>query len=261
MDEKKNLKVIDDYLLGRLAEQDAKKFEKKIAGDSKLSKQVQEHKKELQAIVLYEEERLRTKMTQWKEEAIDGSSKSKQKWILVIVFLAIIFLVCFFLWNEYKSPPTPASIQANYFEKPAIPSQRSGHIFNNTPLIKQQADSLYKLGMNAYQKEDYKSAVQYLSQLTVLDSLDSTSKFYLANIFFLQSDFNNSITLFEILENDVNLPAQQRDRSLINRAIIYVQLGQLDQAKKILNNALKNPRFDFPELGKKLLEEIEMIKR
>ena len=152
---------IDDYLLGRMSDEDSKVFEQELKNDDELREQM-EFTKDLQTATKSRNEKL-AKMREWEDDyEWEDDRRGKRQYLYWISGIAAIFIVGFFLIHNYMGGKEDMMFNPSSIE---YSTMRGGGNYEN--IEKLLVDKNYEDAMKQIEIEEAKIA----EQRTVTDSI------------------------------------------------------------------------------------------
>jgi len=152
---------IDDYLLGRMSDEDSKVFEQELKNDDELREQM-EFTKDLQTATKSRNEKL-AKMREWEDDyEWEDDRRGKRQYLYWISGIAAIFIVGFFLIHNYMGGKEDMMFNPSSIE---YSTMRGGGNYEN--IEKLLVDKNYEDAMKQIEIEETKIA----GQRTATDSI------------------------------------------------------------------------------------------
>lgn len=116
-------------------------------------------------------------------------------------------------------------------------------------------ESLLKTAKECFDKQEYKKAQMILSEIIESDDRNADALFLMANIFHINGEIGKAIKAFTKV---LNLNPEHTDAA-ISLSVLYNDIGQYEDAKKVFDNA--NDRVRGKNKGSGLLEDKHINKK
>lgn len=247
---------IEDYLYGRMSEDQASAFEERVRKDGTLAEELEVKRMEQQTLRLLSQNQLRSEMTNWKaEREVEQPSEAKvvkmpRRRLLYRLSAAasILLLIGLPLWwvNQVYSNE---ALAGNALGLKTSRSDRSNVAADN-PLL--QALDLANAGN--FQEAD--------NQLQALQGTPFAEEAQLlrAEIYCEQEQYNEAIPVYQNLaESSEDLIVKQRAEWLLSNA--YLITDQEDQAQQLLTSIASNDGHLHQSEAQKLLKKLNSVWR
>ncbi|MEO6455083.1 MAG: hypothetical protein ABIN97_13470 [Ginsengibacter sp.] len=225
------LSYIDAYFQHQLSDEERRIFEARCEQDTAFAGEVAYYVTSRRVL---KEELLLQKQTLWTAGATDKPAiiiNSKKNfilpdWLRYAVAACFILLAGFYFLNRTQSPQQIAN---NYVTKNLTHiSQSMGN-----------ADDSLQLGIAAYNKKDYTSALQIFENLSQSHSEKSDAKKYAGYVYLVTQQYGKALKQFDAL---ANIKGLYSNPGLFLKAIALIQrkgTGDTEQARIILNLVVK----------------------
>lgn len=157
---------IDDYLLGRMSDEDSKAFEQELKNDDELREQMK-FTKDVQTATKSRNEKL-AKMREWEDDyEWEDDRRGKRQYLYWISGIAAIFIVGFFLIHNYMGSEEDMMFNPSSIE---YSTMRGGGNYEN--IEKLLEDKNYEDAMKQIEIEEAKIA----EQRTATDSISDEER-------------------------------------------------------------------------------------
>jgi len=237
--------LIDDYLFGRLPDDERIRLLEKAARNEDLQNAIGLRGLELEALKLADEDNLKKTMKGWKLDQSEETSATVQPIRLsrstrvrymsyAAGFLLIVFAGMLFYANSNYS----GNALLEEYTVSRINSSRSFSETDEFELIKRTIDN-----------EEYSLALQYL------DSLDGIEANLLrAEVQHKQKNWEASLKEYQIV---INTDSQLADEATFQHALVLLAAGQKKQAKIELRTIAENEDHPFAASANKVIDHID----
>ncbi len=239
------LEYIDAYFTEALNEEERKQFEARCVADEAFAKDVAFY------IMAREEARQSVikQKQQWKENA--GTVNE-----MVAVKPAKRSIVL--QWMPYAAAACLVFVMAFYFLYSSNNSRQLANRFieekySHLSLVMDASSDSMQLGMDAYNKKDYKKAVTYFNGLRMRDSLNSDAKRFAGVVYLQLKDYDKALHCFQELSAMKGF-SNSGDFLQATTLLERNANGDKEAAKALLEKVVKENE-DENDIAKRMLEK------
>jgi tetratricopeptide (TPR) repeat protein len=271
MDSEKYIEWIEQYLEGKLTGDELKAFEKKMAADSSFTAEVKLQKEIAEAMaeedVMALSRKIRTIQHQKKRQSAGSGRIIIFRRLLQIAAGVALIVAAYFVYENFGQTYTPQELAAQYF----FPEKQISHSVSDTDRsrdpdssvhvkneLSKKIDAIWLEIESLYKQKNYKQALEKLLEIQTLDhsfETQSADEFYFYRGLFLMQDGDpkSAIPAFQ------QVKMTYTEKASWYSALSYLELGDVENAKKQLENILSNDLHYFKESAEKLIIELEAI--
>ncbi len=241
---------IDDYLLGKMSDQEVHLFEHTMSQDEDLQKEVNQMRLILESIESYGDQKLKNKLNLIHENHLEQTASVKKyqlnkKFISAAASILIIISSYFAYYQFHNINQSPETIYQLYYSTPEFNMASRSHIMEAS----QTAESYYKI-------KDYTNAIEELEEYSQNNPEDLSAMFYKAICLHeIELDSSASILLNKIIDN--NHPALSDDARWYY-SLILLSNHEIGQAKDFLKQLQSDSTSFYSEKANEILK-IKMI--
>ncbi len=235
---------IDDYLLGRLNQQDLKEIESLLATDSAFAQTVKERQLLINVIDGFGDIEMKHQIQQVHQQEIARSKRiNRRQWFYAAA--AILLLVATSLWYLNQKTTTPSQIFANYYQTYPINFSTRNNLAQDPLLAKAES---------AYHTKDYENAFISFEAYASKNAANSKVTLALGICEIERNNNTKALQYFEsLIQNDFD---SYKDHAYWYAALILLQQNNLKKAKNYLQQIIKNNRPPFHLKAKEIIEKI-----
>jgi hypothetical protein len=244
--QQEHIELIEAYLAGELQGEKLQSFEDQLSNDTELAQEVALHQ-ELQAALADQETidlensllEIRQELDEETEKATVVPLRSSSRWLIAASILVLIAAAAYLLW-----PGQEQNLYADFFEPyPNYLTTRTDN--QNTTL---------GAAINAYQNQDYTTALGHFQELLAEDDERTDIRFYMG---ICQSELDQAEAALSSFEEVIT----QSDNTYAGpakwyKALTHLKINQPEQAKSLLNQIISS-NGDFSTEARDLLNEID----
>ena len=231
--------LIDDYLLERLTNTEAQEFEKEMASNDELRKQVELCRELKEAILEEDVANLRKQLTISQNEVIKTQKGGLHNLLKVAAVLMVLSVATFFLW---KTTNSPTNLFDKYYSRYVLPSISRG----SNPSDQNNQQEIAKL----YQHGNFDRAIPALEKYLETRPDDEVSRLMLASAY-LESNMQDKA--IEMLQSTIKT---NPDGVYAETAEWYLCLSYLSEANYndafILANKIKTNGGKYASKAKEI---------
>lgn len=230
MDKQYTSADIDAYLSGQMDEAARSRFEAALNDDAQLAEQVDTFRAEKAVFQLMEKEALLDQLQAWDEEEKERPATKPFKWILLVVILALLGALAFYLFSEPPPPPPPEDTpqqptQEIQGEQIDTSLEQSPPSLPTTVQAPPPSPPIAALDYSELAANYYRQA-PFADQLKRSVNLADTSNFQRAQQYYQNNDFAEALQI-------LNAPdSTQLRKYLYLRAHTHYQLRQYPAAQR-----------------------------
>ena len=241
METNKFYNQIEDFLTGNLSDSDSKKFESEMSSNSDLANAVNEYETAFEAVDLLVEDSLKLKLKALQKERYSEVKvlKPKRRMWAIAASVAILISVGFsFLMNQNYSNQ---SLATGYFET-FDDGIRGG-----------------ENGFKAFNKGNYKLAIEELKIVRENDQKYIESQFYLGQSYFKINQFKEAINPFETVfqSND----SRFKNAAQWFSALSFLGDNQIEIAKSKFEEIINQNTPPYSEKAENILKDMSSFWR
>ncbi len=182
--DQKYIERAETYLRGNLAESDRKNFERDLASDPELKLAFDQCRLAMDVVDRQVEIDLSSKFRHWGKEKDSGRSHLMSLAWKIAASVAVIIGVYFILFQ--RSPTlSHQQLALKFYQTPPAPDRTMGG-----------EDRLWAKGIEAYQQQQYRVAIDNWSRIT---RRTPEVSYFLANAYFNNMDYQSAILIFKDL--------------------------------------------------------------
>ena len=244
--ENDNFLKIEEYLKGKLSEEEATTIMNKVAGDPNLKRDLFNHILADRAIDKHlrkrTEEQLKAVRRKYGAPTLAKGNLRRLMPMLAAASFALIGILAYWLYTSNANAEFLNSIQSNY-EIASTPSN-----LRSVDKIKPEDEYLELGRYQFFVKEDYEATVVILSNIERNNEKFIDAQYYLGHSFLKSNQFEKAIEQFqEILDQESVIPEYIETQELQwNLMLSFWGNGQIEEAQKIrdqlkLDSELKEP--------------------
>lgn len=223
---------IDAYLLDRLSEAQKKEFEAALKSDPELRKKVGELEVLRDGVEALGRENLKKRFTSIENQfptKIKPGDKSFSRWSTRIAAVILLLLVPgYFIVQSYMEIE-PKEVFATHFQP--YPVIENGTVRGG------DSDRALTDGLRAYQRGEYKMAIQELSTTVGEPEGTPKRKFYLALSYLASGDASQAIPFLEELAETNDFTYREQARWYLGLALL--KSNRLDEARSVFRSLYK----------------------
>lgn len=229
MNKETNEKLFDDYLLGRMDDEDVEKFEEKLAQNKELKRDFEFHKTMVNGIMNYE---LKNKFKQYDKEIPEPNLdfvKAKKYMAIAAAIIPFVFLA---IWT-FRDTGESKDLFAENFEaipNTAIEFTRSDSIPEKFEHLSNKEYRAFYLAMKAYQTRNYMQTDSLITNNISQENLTAEIALY-HGISQLATE-KTSVSI-----DNLEFARMRGDEKIREHANWYLALAYIKEKDK--NNALK----------------------
>lgn len=243
-----HIEQIESYLEGKLSEEERRDFEKRLAADASLKKEVDVYRKLIKGIESAGTSNFLSKMNDWEQEISGmeiGKPQQKNPWKLyAIAALIIMFVMPFGYLIIQNANSSSDEIFAEYFEPyEDLISERDAGV--EPELVR---------GMEHYNSKEFGQAIKQFTSYLNNSPDDLEVQLYLA-IAFLANDephfAEKGFTNLMAFPDNLFYPQVQWYYTMCK-----LKLGKNGELKKLVNEISSDPDHDYYQLALKLKSDL-----
>ncbi|NNE76307.1 MAG: hypothetical protein HKN31_04460 [Pricia sp.] len=236
--------LLEKYIQGELTENERVEFDSLVEKDADFLKEVAFHTNLKKVIEAEDDAVFREMVSDFESEARTETTKRKRfptKW-LVAASIALIAGLTYFL--PLNTTTSPQELYAQNFE----PYRNVVH-----PITRGEADQDEKTkAFMAYQNGKYEEALPMFTEL-YNDTEESYFLFYKANALI---QLNRAREAIPILQAHLQRKGELSDKTTWYLAMAYLQLGDKENAKIMLDDVIENGNYKV-ESAQQILKDLE----
>ncbi len=246
MNEEYLFEKIEDFLSGRLSEEEKQAFRARIEADPSLARQVKAQKGTHKVVDMYAQIKMKDKVRSLHQEAKAKTGTPLRKVYAIAASVAILLIVAS-LWNA-NSNYSNQSLVADNFDLPSF-SNRAADDPNNNLL--NQVES-------AVVAKDYKQAISLLSSVETSSNANMI-QFYLGSLYL---ENHQNAKAIDVLQ-DLLQTGDQRYTEDVQWLLVmaHLQNNEEQQAKNYLQNILDTPGHALKQKAVYLQKELNSFWR
>ncbi len=249
MSTKNNNQQIDDYLMGRLQGEALAAFKSRLDQETDLMKETEIRAAMLEQLNTLGNMRMKERILKIKKEVHQKEQHQfkRRRLFKVLSAAAAIFLVgliTYFWMQQNNIPLNHSQLYATNYEAYSIPfgSRTTGE---NKTLIDAGA---------FYQQKKYNDALPLFEQLNTPANEDPRIPFALGICYMESKQYRKATTTFQALaDNSANL---YHDQARWYSSLAHLSLGDIEAAKKWLQQLANSKNNNFNEKAKEILKKI-----
>ena len=239
----KDIELIENYLSGSLSEQDKATVEERLKGDTAFARRFKIVKDsyvaldpEIQAL----EEDLKSIYLEHQQESTPISWRLSYSIAASLLVLSMAFLG-YFMWVQN---PGPESLYLSYLEIPA----------NNIVTRGELGDNALKRGMEAYEEQDYQTALDQLQEVLKENPGHEGALFYSGICELLLDHDQNALVLLKAFEGMTSSEYYTAAQWYLGLA--YLKMNDPQTASEILTRLQQQGNGKYAAQARDLLKEL-----
>ncbi len=272
MNSEEQIEWIEQYLEGKLTGDALIAFKQKMADDPSFAAEVKLQRGIAEAMaeddVMALSQKIRSIQHQKKQPSADKGRIIIFRRLLQIAAGLALLVAVYFVYENFIQPTSPQELAAQYFS----PEEQVGHSLIGTDRsndpdsavqkkneLSAKIDAIWLEIETLYSQNNHSQALEKLSDIQKLDSsfeIQSPDEFYYYQGFFLlqSGQPKSAIQAFGKVKTNFT------EKATWYSSLAYLQLNEVDNAKKQLDKILSNVLHPFKGSAEKLMKDLNKIK-
>lgn len=256
---------IDNYLLGRMSDEERESFEVKCADNQELKDQL-EHTRDVRTVIS-ERNKMLAKIQEWDDEydANNKATSHKIAWMYWLSGIAAIFVIGFFLYpvirpseldgtgglTSTNQKPQNVVTDGNNVPDSCVKGKEPEHLLTKNDekkserahTVKPENDEVLSFGKTEFESA---SPQGHGGQESELSQIEEDSNMIIQRMALLSQQLNEGEISQDVYDSSIGLLKYQRDRLSWRKVTILINLGRKNEALDILkgmrreNGAFRN---------------------
>jgi|GEM_PF-1653660 len=248
MEEESKAQLLQNYLDGKLTDQERKDFEEVLANDTDLNNEVVELQELELGLHSLGYDQFKNTVSEWEKDFQQSTPKTTKIVQLRYYFaaaasLALLIMAGYFLSNNTLSPEQLYANNYTPYEDMVI-----GRGSNSST----EAIDILTNGMNAYNQQDYQTASEKLNEYLVLMPTDYGISLYLGIAQMETGKNSEAEASFTIAQKDIKFAQQAQ----WYQAMLYLKINDTTKALNVLNEISSNNSHYKKQKAIQLLDKL-----